>query len=228
MAPDFDDLSQTYDNEVQRSIDFIGQDLSFFTKAKAQHVLGLADKHFGSARNTTMLDVGCGIGLTDSYLADSCGGLHGIDVSAKEISRARTANPSVKYDSYDGLHIPYADDTFEMVFAINVFHHVPLQDRTALMHDIVRVTKPGGLSVIYEHNPFNPLTRLAVRKCSFDADAILLKRRDSESLARNAGLTVVDHSYILFFPVPARFLTTVERHLKWLPLGAQYCVAGRK
>ena len=37
-----------------------------------------------------------------------------------------------------------------------------------------RVVRPGGLLCIIEHNPFNPLTRLAVVRCEFDRDAVLL------------------------------------------------------
>lgn len=228
MTTDFDDLSPVYDSEVQRSIGFIGQDLSFFTKAKAQHILGLARRHFGSPRNAVVLDVGCGIGLTDAYLVDDFAAVHGVDISEKEIERARNTNPSATYTSYDGLQTPYPDDMFEIVFAINVFHHVPPENRAALMCEMARVTKPGGLSLIYEHNPLNPLTRLAVKRCAFDADAILLRLCEAEMLENAAGLKVVDKSYILFFPVSARILTKLEQALKWLPLGAQYCIGGRK
>ena len=41
--------------------------------------------------------------------------------------------------------------------------------------DMVRVTRPGGLVCVIEHNPLNPLTRLAVNRCPFDADAVLLR-----------------------------------------------------
>ncbi len=228
MTTDFNELSQVYDDEVQRSIGFIGQDLSFFTIAKAQHILGLATKHFGSPSNAGILDVGCGIGLTDQYLVGDFAELHGIDISDKEIERAKITNPTGIYTAYDGRHVPYPDDSFNVVFAINVFHHVPPKDRDGLIREMARVTKPGGLSVIYEHNPYNPLTRLAVKKCAFDADAILLKRREAEKLERTAGLSIVDRSYILFFPVSGRVLTKIERALTWLPLGAQYCIAGRK
>jgi len=90
------------------------------------------------------------------------------------------------------------------------------------------IVRPGGLVAIYEHNPLNPLTRWAVSRCAFDADAVLLGRRELARLARGAGLELVMQSYIVFFPSRAPLFSTIERGLGWLPLGAQHGMAARK
>ena len=89
---------------------------------------------------------------------------------------------------------------------------------------MARVTKPDGLVAVFEHNPLNPLTRRVVRSCAFDEGVELIGRRELEQLFRAASLTVADSEYLLFFPWRAE---AVERRLTWLPLGAQYVVAGR-
>src|SRR5205085_10701942 len=97
-----------------------------------------------------------------------------------------------------------------------------------LVEEMRRVVRPGGLVAVFEHNPWNPLTRRVVRSCAFDEDVELLRRRELESLLRAAGLQVVRGEYLLFFPWRARLLQAAERTLTGLPLGAQYVVAARR
>jgi hypothetical protein len=90
------------------------------------------------------------------------------------------------------------------------------------------VLKPGGVLFIFEHNPYNPLTRRAVNNCPFDADAVLLTRRRSSRLVKRAGLETTEERYILFFPWEGSTFRAIETHLRWLPMGAQYFVSGRR
>ena len=112
-----------------------------------------------------------------------------------------------------------------MVFAVCVLHHVDPPDRPALVAEMARVTRPGGLVLVFEHNPLNPLTRRVVRDCAFDEGVELLGRRELERLYRGAGLELLGTEYLLFFPWRA---DTIERRLTRLPFGAQYVVVGRK
>ena len=93
---------------------------------------------------------------------------------------------------------------------------------------MARVLRPGGLALILEHNPWNPLTRLAVARCPFDDDAILLGPSEATRHLSGAGLVREEKRYILFFPFDARIFRRVESGLGALPLGAQYYVASRK
>ena len=67
-----------------------------------------------------------------------------------------------------------------------------------------RVCRPGGLIVLFEHNPWNPLTRRAVRGCEFDRDAELLSRREASRLLSEAGVEDRRGRYILFFTAELR------------------------
>ena len=115
------------------------------------------------------------------------------------------ATPGIRYEVFDGTHLPFADRSFDAAFAINVFHHVPVAQRPALVADVRRVLRPGGLFAIFEHNPLNPVTRRIVNTCEFDKDAVLLKRRDSETLLEGAGFSDISTRYI--FSVPAAGLS---------------------
>jgi hypothetical protein len=45
---------------------------------------------------------------------------------------------------------------------------------------------------------------------------------------RSAGLETAEARYILFFPWDGSGLRGIESGLRWLPLGAQYFVSGRR
>lgn len=226
MSTPFDQYADTYRGEVDQAISFGGQGVDFYTKVKADHLLGVGRRWLGDPTRLRVLDVGCGVGQAGRCLSGKVGEFHGVDVSAPEVERARTNDPTGKYAVYDGTTLPYPDAHFDVAFAACVMHHVKPADWPSFVAGMKRVVRPGGAVIIYEHNPFNPLTRLAVSRCAFDKDAVLLSRRKVCRLFRDAGLTVAGAEYILFFPMAGRVFRGIERGLGWLPLGAQHAVVG--
>src|SRR4030095_3021135 len=122
----------------------------------------------------------------------------------------------------------FYENTFDLTFAINVMHHVPPEMWENFTKEMYRVLKPGGITAVFEHNPFNPLTRRVVSRCEFDRDAVLLKRGKIKSLFSSAGFKPGEDAYIIFFPFKLGIFRGIESLLKWLPLGAQQYVTGRK
>jgi SAM-dependent methyltransferase len=226
MTIDFSRKKDTYENEVQESIDFIGQGLDFFVELKANYLLDIARRRLGDPKSLSFLDIGCGVGLTDEYLKGDVGALHGIDVAEGVVERAGERNPWAEYSVFDGTTTPFRDELFDLTFAICVLHHVEPARWRGFVGELARVTKRGGLLVVMEHNPLNPLTRLAVSRCGFDEDAVLLRARQTHKLLAGAGLSLVEARYIAFFPWRGRTLRVAESRLGRLPLGAQYVVAG--
>ena len=220
----FDPYADTYRSEVEQSIAFSPKGLDHYTEVKARALLDLMRRRLGDASDLAVLDVGCGTGETDRFLAPEIRSLHGADISARSIERARKNNPGVDYRAYDGGTLPFDDDEFDLSFSVNVLHHVEPGDRAAVVAELGRVVRPGGLIAIVEHNPLNPLTRRAVRGCSFDVGVQLLPRAELEGLLAGAGLDVVEHRYLIFLPIRSM---AVDRVLRRVPLGAQYFVAGR-
>ncbi len=214
---------------MEKSISFIRQDLDFFTRAKARALLDLATEQLGGTKTLKALDVGCGPGETDEWLVDGSTTCTA-STSRKEFSSAaRERNPGVDYVLYDGERLPFDDSMFDLVFAINVIHHVPTQRWEPFIAELTRVVRPGGLLALIEHNPLNPLTRLAVARCEFDDDVVLLPRREAERLQRDAGLQPIASRYITFFPVAKSMRSQVSSVGSGVvPLGAQYLAAGRR
>jgi SAM-dependent methyltransferase len=226
---DFDQYSDSYREVLEGSIAFAGGDAARYIRAKARILAELASQRLGDSTRLEALDVGCGPGETDAYLEGTFAALHGVDVSAPMTERAAKRNPWARYSRYaEGDPLPYDDAAFDLAFAVCVFHHVPHNERPRLAAEMARVTRPGGLVVLFEHNPWNPLTRKAVRDCPFDEDAVLVSRREAVSLLDSAPLEPVESAYIIFFPRERPRLSRVERGLRWVPLGAQYYVAHRR
>ena len=102
-------------------------------------------------------------------------------------ARLRRTRPC-RYEAYDGERLPYDDERFDVAFAICVLHHVRPAERPRFVGELRRVVRPGGLVALFEHNPLNPLTRLAVHRCAFDGDAVLLRAGEAQHVARASGL----------------------------------------
>jgi SAM-dependent methyltransferase len=227
-SAEFDRYGDTYREAVESSISFAGADLDHFTAAKADVLVELA-AGAGPPESLDFLDVGCGPGETDSFLEGRVAALSGVDIAPKVLERARVRNPWAQYRELEpGAGLPFDAGSFDVSFAICVFHHVPVEERPRLVAEMSRVCKPGGLVALFEHNPFNPLTRRAVSRCEFDEDAVLLRRWQAAALLRDAGIDAVSGRYIVFFTKSSPLRRRIEAGLGWLPLGAQYVVSGRR
>jgi ubiquinone/menaquinone biosynthesis C-methylase UbiE len=224
----FSNFVETYQKEIQSSIGFIGQDVDFFIALKANMIIELAKKYFKNPDEINILDIGSGIGLTDHHLAKFFKNLHGVDVEEEVVNKAKQHNPAVTYNLYDGSKLPFDDNSIDMVFAINVMHHVPPDKWNGFAKEMHRVTKKDGISVVFEHNPLNPLTRIAVSRCEFDRDAVLIQRSKLKKIFISSNFSIAEKSYIVFFPFKSRLFRSIEKILGWLPLGAQYYITGKK
>ncbi|MBV1701317.1 MAG: methyltransferase domain-containing protein [Hyphomicrobiales bacterium] len=226
MSQLFDAYEDNYGAAVQSSIDFSGLPHDFFLIAKADLLAKITRAHFGGGAKLAGLDVGCGIGALHPLLGSTFTNLHGVDVSKPCIDQARRANAAVTYAAHDGETLPYADGKFDVTMTSCVMHHVPPAQWQAFMAEMARVTRPGGLVCVIEHNPWNPLTRLAVARCEFDRDAVLLTAPRTQKLMVSAGLGSVASDFFLFLPTAAAPARKLEGWLKRLPLGAQYMTTG--
>ena len=225
--PRFDRHDSDYEELVERSIRFSRRDHSFFIAAKAYHLISLIATHVGDPAEQSVLDVGCGSGAMHPYLTP-VGSLTGVDVAESLLARARRANSGVSYSTGDAMNLPFEDEEFDVAFAVTVFHHVDPTRWGRAVAEIRRVVRRGGLAIIFEHNPYNPLTRLAVNRCEFDDDAVLLSRGKTRSLMEGVGLEVVSQRYILLTPWSNAAASWLERSSGQFALGAQYYVAGRR
>jgi 2-polyprenyl-3-methyl-5-hydroxy-6-metoxy-1,4-benzoquinol methylase len=221
----FDQYGPNYRDVVQRAIDFAGLEYEFFVKAKARIIKQLATR-FDRAADVSLLDVGCGVGILHDHLGGTCARICGVDVSEVSIEAAKERHPDFEYRVMEGNQIPYPSAAFDIVTAINVLHHIDPEARRDFVLELKRVIRPSGVACIIEHNPLNPLTRLAVLRCPFDKDAHLLRAAQANRLLEAAGFAHVRANYFLLTPLSSRAACRLERWLSALPLGAQYAAVG--
>jgi len=103
-------------------------------------------------RGSEVLDIGCGNGFITHHLSAMLGtGVVGIDVMA-------ATQAPIDYRRYDGRDFPVADHSIDAVLLCYVLHHA--QDVRAVLSEMKRVLRPGGLAVIYEDIPETAWDRL--------------------------------------------------------------------
>lgn len=92
--------------------------------------------------NQSVLDVGGGPGYFAEEFADCF--YVGLEPSVSEMSAAGISGfGSVRGD---GAALPFADDSFDVVYSSNVAEHIP--NWQAMGEEMLRVAKPGGLVVL--------------------------------------------------------------------------------
>ena len=94
------------------------------------------------------LDVGCGVGQVVARLNQAGAEAYGVDVSEPNIDRARKV--SDRCQLYDGRRLPFPDQHFASVGALNVLEHV--EEPEAFIRELVRVTDIGGRIVLSSPN----------------------------------------------------------------------------
>jgi len=98
-------------------------------------------------RGAAALDVGCGGGILAEEFAGMGFLVTGIDPSEQSLHTARqhaqSAGLSIQYQEGTGESIPFADNTYPLVYCCDVLEHV--RDLPRVISEIYRVTKPGGV-----------------------------------------------------------------------------------
>lgn len=97
-----------------------------------------------------LLDIGCGTGTFHGLLAgsDLPARVTGMDYApsmarvAAEKARQIGHDDCLHYTAGDSEHLPFADDSFDVVTCSNSFHHYPHQQNVVL--EMRRVLRPGG------------------------------------------------------------------------------------
>jgi SAM-dependent methyltransferase len=228
---EFDKFADEYYAIHADNISMSGEGPSYFAEYKIRDLVrtynGLRHPNSGPS----VLDFGSGVGTSVPFLRRympearvTC-----LDVSSKSLTIGRLRfGKDAEFVLFDGTSIPFPDQTFDMVFAACVFHHIDHREHPSLLRELFRVLAPGGAALVYEHNPYNPLTRYVVNTCVFDSNARLVSARSMRQRFLAAGFLNPSVRYRVFFPAALRRLRVLEPFLTWFPIGAQYYVAACK
>jgi len=125
-----------------------------FTQAIARHEHYLAAK-IGITENSTVLDVGCGIGgpareicrFTDCNIVGLNNNDYQIERAVIHTERAGLT-PKMRYVKGDFMQMDFEPNTFDFVYAIEATVHAPSLE--GIYGQIFKVLKPGGRFGVYE------------------------------------------------------------------------------
>ena len=113
----------------------------------------------GFREGIKILDVGCGIGvevIEFAYLGADCTGLDAVEDAVRLINQVQDDfGLNVKGVCGGACHLPFDDETFDVVMSKEFFEHVA--DFDLAMKEQIRVLKRGGRLIIEQGNFLNPL-----------------------------------------------------------------------
>ena len=156
-------------------------------------------------------DVGCGSGqfllLLTEFAQPSY--LYGIEISKKLIDNAHnlfSSFPKEKYafEQYDGIHFPKALAEMDVLFLIDVLHHVPKNNQEAFIKDLAIIMKPGSRLVLKDIDAASPLVY-----CNKIHDFIFAREIGNEMSMESAknllvanGLNIIEQSKRTMYVYP--------------------------
>ncbi|HEX6705485.1 MAG TPA: class I SAM-dependent methyltransferase [Albitalea sp.] len=225
---EFDRFARRYRDLHKANIAITGEEPEYFADYKMRDFRAHLERA-GLPADGTYLDFGCGTGASIAPFLRHLPGarLTCADVSTASLDEARARHGDVvRYELIDdGDGGP--PSCHDGAFANCVFHHIAPAAHAAALSSLRRRLKPGGLLMVYEHNPLNPLTVRAVRTCPLDENAILIRAGRWRAMLAAHDFTAIRIDFRVFFPAALKRLRPLEDRLRWLPLGAQYCVTAR-
>jgi len=115
------------------------------------------------------LDVGCGTGVLAGRLAGAGFEVTGVDPSQGMLDVLADTHEAVRGVRGDGTALPFEDGVFDLSLTVAALHHVadPAAVQQTLV-EMVRVVRPGGRIVVWDHNPRNPYWRILMAKVPQD------------------------------------------------------------
>jgi sterol 24-C-methyltransferase len=173
-----------------------------FAQSIARHERFLADE-LGLDSESTVLDVGCGVGGPMREIARHSGAsIVGLNNNAYQIERGKAAVRRAKLGARcsflegDFANIPTADESFDAIYTIESTCHA--NDRETVFRELCRVLRPGGEFAGYEwcvtdlYDPDDPVQKRVVREIEEGngLPALTTMREVFESL-KNAGFDVI-------------------------------------
>ncbi|MEO8260521.1 MAG: class I SAM-dependent methyltransferase [Acidobacteriota bacterium] len=197
-------------------------DLDQYHFEKLHHLLELVD--FDAYAGRQVLEVGCGAGVDLARFAKGGALVSGVDLagSAIDLARANFEQQGLhgEFQVADGERLPFADDSFDLVYAHGVVQYTA--DPKRLVEECRRVLKPGGAAIFQVYNRvswLNALSTLMKVGLEHDDAPVLLKFSIGEFKRLVAGFRDVRI-------VPERFPVKSRLHRGWKGMVFNTCFVG--
>lgn len=122
-------------------------------------------KKLGKLDGRKILELGCGCGEASVYFAKKGASVTATDISSGMVRLtekvAKLHKVKIQTAVSGAEDIPFADNSFDIVYAANVLHHV---DIARALPEIKRVLKPSGIFVQWDPVEYNPAINIYRKK----------------------------------------------------------------
>ena len=139
---------------------------------------------FENFRGARLLEIGCGMGTDLLQFARGGAYCTGIDLTPRSVEitrhRFRLYGADGRFMLSDGEHLPFADNSFDVVYSNGVLHHTP--DTAGAIREVHRVLRPGGVAkvMLYHRNSLNYWIEIVLRRGILGAE--FLRGRSAEEI----------------------------------------------
>lgn len=185
-------------------------------KARLKLRSKIAIKEAGIAKDSKILEIGCGNGDFTRYLAEETqASILAVDISPEliKIAREKIKNPNVVFDVANIENLPFEAESFDVIIGKSILHHLNLEKT---LPEIKRVLKKEGRIFFSEPNMLNPQV-LIERKIRFigrllenSPDETAFFRWQLSSLLSRAGFSQVKiRPFDFLHPALPRFLIKI-------------------
>jgi SAM-dependent methyltransferase len=171
------------------------------------------------------LDVGCGTGALADRLSAAGYEMTGIDPSTGMLEVLSRRAPHVRALEGSGSSLPFAADTFDLVVTVAVMHHIATERAVKqALTEMVRVAKPNGRIVVWDHNPRNPYWKSLMARVPQDTgeERLIPEHEILAGLHAGGGRILLSAQLGFmpdFIPSPAlRAMAGAEKLLEQVPL----------
>jgi SAM-dependent methyltransferase len=139
-----------------------------------------------------VLDVGCGTGAFAGTLHEAGFRTFGIDASLGMLTEARRHERALVALGR-GEALPFRDGAFDLAITIATLHHITDPQLIAkTLAGMVRVVRPGGVVVAWDHNPKNPYWPYLMKRLPQDTgDERLVPIEEIEGAFAGAGAVAI-------------------------------------
>ena len=110
----------------------------------------------GLTRDSRVLDFGCGCGRVLRHFAPQCPALiNGVDIDMEGIAwcSANLGMAATFSQTQEWPPLPFGAGSFDLIYSISVFTHLPEKMQDAWLAELRRVAKPGALLLLTVHAP---------------------------------------------------------------------------
>jgi ubiquinone/menaquinone biosynthesis C-methylase UbiE len=105
-------------------------------------------------RNAKILDVGCGTGHFSHFIQQKGFEVIGVEPAKNMINIARELFPGIHFVEGISASMPFPDETFDMILAIEVLRYLDKKDNLDSFIEFRRLLKPGGTIFVTQVNKY--------------------------------------------------------------------------